>query len=103
MRQLVRLASAVFFCLLLSRQSAPAQDFGAGLLTVWPTPRATALAGALTALADEADASFFNPGGLGFQTTAKATVSAGEWLPGLWPGMCHAYAATVIPLRRPLG
>jgi len=103
MREFICPASILLLCLLPIGQPARGQEPGAGLLMVWPTPRATALAGALTALADEADAPFFNPGGLGFQTKVKAAVSAGEWLPGLWPGMCHAYGAGVMPLSRPLG
>ena len=103
MREFTHPASVLLLCLLLLGHPAGAQEFGAGLLTVWPTARSTALAGALTASADDADAPFFNPGGLGFQTNAKATLSTGEWLRGLWPGMCHSYGAVVMPLHRPLG
>jgi hypothetical protein len=103
MRESICPASVLLLCFLMPGQPAHAQKFGAGLLTVWPTARSTALAGALTASADNADAPFFNPGGLGFQTNAKATLSTGEWLRGLWPGMCHSYGAFVMPLHRPLG
>ena len=65
MREFIHPASVLLLCLLLLGHPAGAQEFGAGLLTVWPTARSTALAGALTASADDADAPFFNPGGLG--------------------------------------
>lgn len=72
-----------------------------GVLSVWPTARSTALAGAMTGLADEADATFFNPAGLAFQSTAKAELTDGNWLPGLYPGLCYLDAAGGAPLRFP--
>jgi hypothetical protein len=74
---------------------------GPGALLLWPTARSTALAGAVTALADEADAAFFNPGGLAFQTTARADITYANWLPGLYPGMLYASAIGGAPLRLP--
>ena len=74
-----------------------------GVLMIWPTARSTALAGAMTGLADEADATFFNPAGLAFQTTAKADISYANWLPGLHPGMGYGYASGGAPLRGPSG
>jgi len=74
---------------------------GMGVLTLWPTARSTALAGTMTGLADEADATYYDPAGLAFQTSARATVNAGERLPGLYPGMYHAFAAGGSPLRLP--
>jgi len=74
-------------------------EIGMTMLTIWPTARSTALAGAMTALADEADAAYFNPAGLAFQTTAKADLSYGNWLPGLYPGMYYVFAAGGAPLR----
>jgi hypothetical protein len=68
---------------------------------IWPTARSTALAGAMTGLADEADATFFNPAGLAFQTTAKVDVTYADWLPAWYAGMCYAYAAGGAPLRLP--
>ncbi len=72
---------------------------GVGALELWPTARSTALAGAMTGLADEADATYFNPAGLAFQTSAGANVDFGEWLPGLVPGMCFVAAAGGAPFR----
>jgi hypothetical protein len=55
----------------------------------------------MTGLADEADATYFNPAGLALQTTAKADVSYADWLPGLHRGMRYVYAAGGAPLRLP--
>jgi hypothetical protein len=74
---------------------------GLPFLLIWPTARSTALAGAMTGLADEVDAAYFNPAGLAFQTTAKANINYGNWLPGLYQGMFHAYAAGGVPVRLP--
>jgi len=74
---------------------------GAGALLLWPTARSTALAGAMTGLADEAEATFFNPAGLAFQSTAKADITAAEWLPGLYPGMLYGSAIGGAPIRPP--
>ena len=76
-------------------------NVGAGASLLWPTARSTALAGAITGLADEADAAFFNPGGLAFQMTAKADLSYGNWLPGLYPGMLYGSAMGGAPIRLP--
>lgn len=72
---------------------------GIGALELWPTARSTALAGAMTGLADEADATYFNPAGLAFQTTAKANVDYGNLLPEFVPGMHYVAAFGGTPLR----
>lgn len=74
-------------------------EIGMTMLTIWPTARSTAVAGAMTALADEADAAYFNPAGLAFQAAAKADLSYGNWLPGLYPGMYYLFAAGGAPLH----
>lgn len=74
-------------------------NVGVGALLLWPTARSTALAGAMTGLADEADATYYNPAGLAFQTAAKASINYANWLPGLWPGMRYASVAGGAPLR----
>jgi hypothetical protein len=74
---------------------------GMGVLTIWPTARSTALAGTMTGLADEADATYFNPAGLAFQTTARADVTYANWLPDLYPGRYYAFAAGGASLHLP--
>jgi hypothetical protein len=76
-----------------------ARDVGMGVLTIWPTARSTALAGAMTGLADEVDAAYCNPAGLAFQTTGSADISYYKWLPGLYPGMQYVSAAGGVPLN----
>jgi hypothetical protein len=73
-----------------------------GVLMIWPTARSTALAGAMTGLADEADATYYNPAGLAFQTMANASINYANWLPGLYQGMYYASAAGGAPVRLPL-
>ena len=74
---------------------------GLPFLLIWPTARSTALAGAVTGLADDPDAAFFNPAGLAFQSGTSATADYGRWLPEVYPGMWQAYIAgrTAIPTR----
>jgi hypothetical protein len=71
---------------------------GLPFLLIWPTARSTALAGAMTGLADDPDAAFFNPAGLAFQSGAGATASYADWLPGLYPGVDYAFAAGNLKL-----
>jgi hypothetical protein len=61
------------------------EEPGVTFLTIWPTSRSTALGGAMTALADDADAAFWNPGGLGFQKGWGFTGTFCNYLPGLRP------------------
>jgi hypothetical protein len=78
---------------------AQARDVGMGVLMIWPTARSTALAGAMTGLADGADATHFNPAGLAFQTTAKADVTYDNWLQDLYPGMRYASVEGGMPFN----
>jgi hypothetical protein len=93
--------AALLAVFLAGASTAKGRDVGMGVLMIWPTARSTALAGAMTGLADEADAAFFNPAGLAFQTTAKADVTYADWLPGLYYGMRYASALGGAPLRLP--
>ncbi len=60
-------------------------------LTIWPTARSAALGGAMTGLADDADAAFWNPGGLGFQKGWGFTGTFNKYLPGLTPEGVNFY------------
>ena len=74
----IRILLVAFFCLLCS--SSALAEFGGTALMLWPTARSVALGGAMTALADEPDAEFWNPGGLGFQRGASAAASGRRWM-----------------------
>jgi hypothetical protein len=91
--------AALFVTCLAGVPTASARDVAMGVLMIWPTARSTALAGAMTGLADEADAAYFNPAGLAFQTTAKAGITYDNWLQDLYPGMRYASAAGGVPLN----
>jgi len=93
--------TAILSAVLLASLSTTEAEIGTGVLMIWPTARSTALAGAMTGLADEADATYFNPAGLAFQTTAKAGINYANWLPGLYQGMYYASAAGGTPVRLP--
>jgi hypothetical protein len=73
--------------------AAASRNPGATFLLIWPTARSTALAGAMTGLADDPDAAYWNPGGLGFQQSFGGCLTRGNWLPGLYPGMYYNYAS----------
>lgn len=47
----------------------------------------------MVALADDPDAAYWNPGGLGFQRTLGGSQSYAPWLPGLYPGMHYAHGS----------
>jgi hypothetical protein len=68
----------------------------------------------MTALADEPDAAYWNPGGLGFQKSIGVTLNGtppirlpllgdGGWLPGLYLGMFYGYASGGYGIHEPLG
>ncbi len=89
------MAVALVFCIVCLHASGlqASQNPGAVFLMIWPTARSTALAGAMTALADDADAAYWNPGGLGFQQSVGGCATFAEWLPGLYPGMYYYYGS----------
>ncbi len=64
---------------------------GAVFLMIWPGARPTGLAGAFAALADDASATYYNPGGLSFLNSTYVSVMHSPWLPGLYPGMVYDY------------
>ena len=74
--------------------SAFASEYpGAVFLMIWPGARPTGLAGAFVAIADDASATYYNPGGLSFLNSTYVSVMHAPWLPGLYPGMVYDYLA----------
>jgi hypothetical protein len=104
-----RIAATVGTVICLAAGIAEAsQNPGATFLLIWPSARSTALAGAMTGLADDPDAAYWNAGGLAFQNGLGGCASFASWLPGLYPGMYYTYAsagfgsAGLLPGRRNL-
>jgi len=73
---------------------------GAVFLMIWPGSRPTALGGAFTAVADDATATYYNIGGLGFQNRGAITLQHANWLPGLYPGMYYEFLGATRSLRQ---
>jgi len=72
--------------------AAASQNPGAVFLMIWPAARPTALAGAFTAIADDASSVYYNQGGMAFLDRTHATLMHCNWLPGLYQGMYYEYA-----------
>jgi hypothetical protein len=93
--------TAISLVALLASAAFSRPQPGLPFLLIWPTARSTALAGAMTGLADDPDAAFFNPAGLAFQDGMGATASYADWLPGLYPGMHLAHLAVRLSNASP--
>lgn len=76
---------------------------GAVFLMIWPGARPTAIGGAFTAIADDASASYYNPGGLGLQENINLSLMHVNWLPGLVPdpdeSMYYEYLGISAPFK----
>ncbi|MEO0072239.1 MAG: PorV/PorQ family protein [candidate division WOR-3 bacterium] len=72
---------------------------GAVFLMIWPGARPTSMAGAFSAIADDATAAYYNSAGLGFLKERHITIMHSPWLPGLYPDMYYEYLGYVQPLR----
>ncbi len=80
--------SIFFLCSLLGAS----QQTGAGFLLIWPGARATSMAGAFSAIADDATACYYNQAGLAFMKGVNVTLQHCNWLTGLDKGMYYEYA-----------
>jgi len=68
-------------------------DVGLPFLLVWPSVRATAVAGTMTGLVDDAEAAYWNPGGLAFQKGFAGVGALYAWFPNVDTGMVYSYAS----------
>ncbi len=82
----------------VGRAFASASEAGAIFLTIFPGAKATAMAGAFSAIADDATASFYNPGALAFFKTTQFSLIHANWLPKLAKDMYYEYVGFVKPL-----
>ena len=77
-----------------------AQRPGATFLLIPPTARATAMAYAYTAIADDASANYYNAAGLVFLESPSFTASYFTYLTGLHPDMHYFYFGAAYPLMK---
>jgi len=68
-------------------------DVSMPFLLIWPSTRATALAGTMTGLADDAEAAYWNLGGLAFQKGLRGDGTWYSWRPDIMLGMHYSYAS----------
>ena len=95
---------SLFLVLSLSGQAfASASEAGAIFLTIFPGAKATGMAGAFSAIADDATASYYNPGALAFFTTTQFSLIHANWLPRLAKDMYYEFVGFVKPLSGQAG
>jgi hypothetical protein len=76
-----------------------ASDYpGALFLTIYPGARAVGMAGAFTAIADDALASYYNPAGLAYQDSKSLSLNHTDWLPMYFFNMHHNYISVALPI-----
>jgi len=89
-----RVVAVAILLISLGASARGSQNPGCVFLMIWPSARSTSMGGVMTAIADESDAAYWNPGGLGFQRSLGGTLTLANWLPGLYKGMYYAYLST---------
>ncbi len=94
-----------FFALLavIAALEGAAQRPGCVFLLIWPGARATSMAGAFSALADDATACYYNQAGLAFMDRQNITLQHAPWLSGLHEGMYYEYAGYIRPIKNGTG
>jgi hypothetical protein len=92
---------ALFLLMILPLSSlhSIASRAGAVFLIIYPGARPNGMGAAFTALADDAIATYYNDGGLGFQEEKNVSLMHVNWLPGLYPGMYYEFLSYVTPLK----
>lgn len=90
----------VFVVVVTSRVYPSASEAGAIFLTIFPGAKATAMSAAFSAVADDATASYYNPGALPFFKNTQFSLIHAPWLPALSPDMFYDYAGFVKPLNQ---
>ncbi len=82
----------------LSQIWASATQAGAVFLTIFPGAKATGMAAAFSAVADDATASYYNPGSLAFFKETQFSLIHAPWLPALANDMYYEFAGFVHPM-----
>ena len=86
---MLRIWSLIVF---LSCLVGASERAGAGFLLIWPGARSTSMAGAFSAISDDATACYYNQAGLAFMNGINASLQHCNWLPGLDKSMYYEYA-----------
>ncbi len=84
----------------LSSSAVIASSFEAGavFLLIYPGAKATSMGGAFSAVADDATATYYSVGSLGFKRNIEFTLIHSPWLRGLAPDMYYEFTGVVYPL-----
>ncbi len=75
-----------------------ATQAGGVFLTIFPGAKATAMGAAFSAIADDATASYYNPGAMGFFNHTEFSMIHAPWLRKLADDMYYEFAGFVHPL-----
>jgi hypothetical protein len=87
--------ASLFLVLLIS-----AQRPGACFLLIPPSAKATGMAYAWTAIADDASANYYNAAGLAFLKAPSMTINYFEYIPGLHREMHYIYLGAACAINR---
>jgi len=98
-KKITTFLTGLILILAIASSAFASQYPGAVFLMIWPGARPTGLAGAFSAIADDASALYYNVGGLGFLNSTYATVMHAPWLPGLYPGMAYDFLGFCHSIR----
>lgn len=97
MRRLV--LTTLVLSALLPAADAVAQQAAAISVSIPPTGRANGMGEAYVAIADDATATWWNPGALGFLTVREASVTYAKLVPGLADDVFYTYPTYAMPVK----
>ena len=86
---------ALFVSIILLGNSMEA---GVVFLMIYPGSRPTGMGGAYAGIAEGPLSTYYNDGGIAFETKNCATFQHVNWLMGLYPGMYYEYAGYIHPM-----
>ncbi len=97
-RKILALLLLVGILMVPARSWANATQAGGVFLTIFPGAKATAMGAAFSAIADDATASYYNPGALGFFDHAEFSMIHAPWLRKLANDMYYEFGGFVYPI-----
>jgi len=93
MKRLSVVVISLFIIVLMTTQAFPVSEAGVLFLLISPGVRADGMGEAFVAIADDVTATYWNPGGLAFQTGREMFLMHSNWLPQLTNDLFYDYAA----------